>query len=533
MHKERYPMYVGRERINSIHDAIERTIKLYPDRIGCKYLVSGKVYTKTYREVVDDIKRIGKFIFDKCGYADKKVAFVSDTKYEWYVTYLSSLYYGCTAVPLDRQLNEDELTKQVEFADVSLIFFDRKNSQKISKVKENVNEKIEFVCLDQDTDESINFKKIIEENRECTDALVKPEGDALAEIVFTSGTTGVSKAVMISHHNIASVLEFCTNILDLKETDDVISFLPNNHLYFLSTGLIIPMYFGSAVCLNDSILKFKQNMMQYKPQVALMVPALLQLLKREIMSTIKKEGVTALKGGNENTKNYLKNQIKQSIGGNINTIICGGAFLDRETIDFYNLIGIELLQGYGISECSPLVSCFIQNRVDRRKLDSVGLIAPCCDVRIVEGEVCVRGDIVMLGYYKNRELTEEVMDEGWFKTGDLGYLDEDDYLYLTGRKKNLIILSNGENVCPEEIENLIYSEDTVENVLVYAENELIVAEIYPNKRILEERKIENYEDYIRKVILRMNKSMPIYKQVKKTKIRERPFDMTTTMKIKR
>ena len=533
MYKERYPMHVGRERINSIHDAIERALKLYPDRIGCKYLVNGEVYTKTYREVADDIKKIGKFIFDICGYADKKVAFVSETKYEWYVAYMSSLYYGCTVVPLDRQLNEDDLVKQMEFADVSLVFFDKKSSQKMSRVKENVNENIEFVCLDQDTNDSMNFEKIIKKNRKCADVFVKPQGDDLAEIVFTSGTTGRGKAVMISHRNIASVFGFCTNILDLKETDNVISFLPNNHLYFLSTGLIFPMYFGAAVCLNDSILKFKQNMMQYKPQVAITVPALLKLLKREIISTIKKDGIAVLKAGDENAKKHIKDQIKHSIGGNINTVICGGAFLDRETIDFYNLIGIELLQGYGISECSPLVSCFIQNRVDRRKLDSVGLIAPCCEVRIIEGEVCVRGDIVMLGYYKNRKLTEEVMDDGWFKTGDLGYLDEDDYLYLNGRKKNLIILSNGENVCPEEIENLICSEDTVESVLVYAENELIVAEIYPNKRTLEDRKIENYEDYLRNAISGMNKRMPIYKQIRKIKIRERPFEMTTTMKIKR
>lgn len=533
MYKERYPMHVGRERINSIHDAIERALKLYPDSIGCKYLVDGVVYTKTYREIVDDIRKIGKFIFDKCGYADKKVAFVSETNYEWYVAYMASLYYGCIAVPLDRLLNEDELAKQMEFADVSLVFFDSKNFQKMKKIEEQTKGKTVFVCIDKDTEYSLTFEKILGVGTSYADVTVKPKEDDLAEIVFTSGTTGISKAVMISHRNIASVFGFCTNILDFRGMEDLISFLPNNHLYFLSTGLIAPIYFGSAVCLNDSILKFKQNMIQYKPHVALMVPALLQLLKREIVSTIKQEGVVALKEGDEDTRNLIKKQIKQSIGGNINAIICGGAFLDRETIDFYNLIDIQLLQGYGISECSPLVSCFIQNRVDYSKIDSVGVTGSCCDIKIVDGEVWVRGDNVMLGYYKNQELTNEVMEDGWFKTGDLGYLDEDEYLYLTGRKKNLIILSNGENVCPEEIENYIYSEDAVDGVIVYAENELIVAEIYPNKRVIEERKIVDCEDYLRSVVSRINKRMPIYKQIKKVKIRETPFEMTTTMKIKR
>lgn len=532
MRKERPPMYTGREHLSSIHEAIDRALRLYPNNVGCRYLDNNQVQSKTYLEIYQEIKYIGSFIYEKCGYAKDKVAFVTDSNYPWFISYLAALYYGCIAVPLDRLLSEEDLAKQIEFADVSTIFYNDKNSKKIQKIIQILNKEITLVCLDQKNNFSLSYDEIIASKKEIE--YPKDIGpDDLAEIVFTSGTTGTSKGVMISHYNIASNLMFCTNVLDLKQTDDMISFLPNNHLYFLSTGLVIPMYFGSAVCINDSILKFKQNMNEYRPSIALMVPALLQLLKREIISLIKEQGLKLLQPGDKEASVQIKEKIRQSIGGNIDTVICGGAFLDQDTIEFYKLIGIELLQGYGISECSPLVSCSIQRHVDYSKVSTVGLIGTCCSVKIVEGELWISGANVMLGYYKNPQLTSEVMEDGWLKTGDLGYIDEDGYLYLTGRKKNLIILNNGENVCPEELENYIYSIEVVDSAIVYAENETIIVEIYPNQKLVEEKKIGELHTYLKSEIAKINQKLPLFKQIKKNKVRQTPFEMTSTMKVKR
>lgn len=531
MKKSTYPMYGNREEVCSIRDAFDRAIKKYPHNICCRYIQKDEVISKSYIDVFYDISHIGSYLVKKCGYSDKKVAFVSETTYRWYVTYLAALYYGVVAVPLDRLLNEKDLTAQIEFADVSVVFYDSKQSTKMKIIKEKC-KSIELISLEQKEEFSLCYDDIINLSTE-KEKLHDIGPDDLAEIVFTSGTTGTSKGVMISQYNIASVLMFCTNLFDFNEETRIISFLPNNHLYFLSTGLIMNTYYGCTVCLNENILNFKHDMKMFQPDFVLSVPALFHLLKRDILSSVKQEGIEILKNGDSEESKLMKEKIRQSLGGKLEIVACGGAFLDQETVEFFRLFDIELVEGYGISECSPLISCSVHRRIDRNKKETVGLVGTCCDVKIVDGEVYVSGANVMLGYYKNPELTAQVMDGEWFKTGDLGYMDEDGYLYLTGRKKNLIILSNGENVCPEEVENYLYCIDEVDNAIVYDEKEMIVAEIYPNKRLLEEAKIEDAYTFFKQKVNEINKRIPSYKQIRKIVLRDTPFELTSTMKVKR
>lgn len=531
MREAKYPMYTGRDSFTSIREALDRALRLFPNNAGCKYLKDNNLVSVTYTEIFSDIKKMGSYIYNRCGYAKDKAAFISNSIYPWFITYLSALYYGCTIVPLDQLLNVEDLVRQIEYADVTTLFFNSKNIDKVKQIKQILKKEIEYICLDSETDFSDSYSGILERQK-VIDAPESINGDDLAEIVFTSGTTGTSKGVMISHYNIASVLMFCTNIFDLSEHDDMITFLPNNHLYFLSTGLIIPLYFGSAVCLNDSVFNFMRDMRIFKPSSIMMVPTLLHLLRREIISKIKEEGLECLRSNGEGAE-AIRKQIIDSIGGNVNIIGCGGASLDEETIAFYNLLGIDLINGYGLSECSPLVSCSIQRRIDKSKYKSVGIIGPCCEAKVVDGELWVSGANVMLGYYKNPELTNETIVDGWLKTGDLGYIDEDGYFYLTGRKKNLIILSNGENVCPEELENLIYYIEGINSVLVYDENDAITAEIFLDQKAIEEKHISDPEEYVKGEINNINKKLPVYKHIKNIKFRDKQFDMTSTMKIKR
>lgn len=518
MREAKYPMYTNREKFTSVREVFDRALKLYPDNYGCKYQKNAKIVSVTYKEIYSDIQKIGSYLYERCGYARDKAAFVSNSIYPWYVTYISALYYGCTIVPLDQSLNAEDLAKQIDFTDVTTLFFNLKNKDKIQKIKQLLNKDIEYICLDSETDFSDSYSAIMQRQK----IIASPtpiNGDDLAEIVFTSGDTIISKGVMISHYNIASNLMFCTNVLDLSEKDDLESFLPNNHLYFLSTGLLLTMYFGSAVCLNRSVFSLMSDMNKYKPSIVLMVPAILQLLKREITSRMKGENFDCL---NENSEKavILRNKIRELIGGNINTVVSGGAFLDKETMDFYKLIGIEVLNGYGITECSPLVSCSVQRRSKSDKVGTVGLIGTCCDVKIIDDEVCVSGANVMLGYYKNPELTAETIVDGWLKTGDLGRIDEDGYLYITGRKKNLIILSNGENVCPDELEKKIHSIEGVKKARVYEENNLITADVLFDQNVFESKNISFPEEYIKQNITEINLQLPTFKRIKNIKVKK-------------
>lgn len=366
---------------------------------------------------------------------------------------------------------------------------------------------------------------------------LKIDSKALTEILFTSGTTGSSKGVMLSHANIVS------NIIAVKElkfndedaVTDVLSVLPIHHTYELTIDNLAVLYNGGTININDKIENTIANMKKFKPDLILVVPLIADLICKKI-----KEGIAA-KGKqkqvafakrlnrlasvvNLDIRRKLYKDVLDNFGGNLHTIITGGAPTRKETIDELAEYGITVYQGYGLTECSPLVAC---NYPGNNKPGSAGKAILKTHIKIVNDEILVKGPGIMLGYYKNEQATQEVMSNGWFKTGDLGYLDDDGYLYITGRSKNLIILDNGKNIYPEEIEGYLYDIDYIKDVMVYDDNGRITALIYPEKFSTD------VLDFIKKEIKKINETLPSYKKVVSVKFRKSEFPKTTTHKIKR
>lgn len=511
----------------------------YGENVFCRYLKKGEVMCKTYSELLQYVNMIGNYLYAH-DFKNKHIALLGKTSFEWIATYLAALSYGVVVVPIDKALSNEEILKQIEFSDSEMLFFDPEYIDVAEYVRNTSFQCDSFVMLSSEerSSEFDTLKSIANNNVPaiCIPAL-NPE--SLAEIVFTSGTTGNSKGVMLSNKNIVSTVMFGIRLVDMSPDDVVLSIMPNNHTYELSVGIMTPMYFGMSIAINDSLKRFKQNFLKFKPTTMIGVPALLHMVKNQIVSGIESKGKKnkfiigqkiskLLRVFGIDIRRKLFSDIIDGLGGELKSLICGGAFLSDELMGFYDSIGINIIQGYGITECSPIVSCNTDRKT--RKLGEVG---PYCTVKCVDGEICVSGDNVMIGYYKNPEETQKVIIDGWFHTGDLGYVDNKNCLSLSGRIKNLIINSNGENVSPEEIENHLAFIDLFANAVVYGEDDLIAVEIYPNFSYVEANGIVNVESEIHKVIDEVNKKLPRKMHIERIHIRKEPFDMTTTMKIKR
>jgi long-chain acyl-CoA synthetase len=363
----------------------------------------------------------------------------------------------------------------------------------------------------------------------------QPKEDDLAEIVFTSGTTGKSKGCMITHGNLAWNAMNGSSYTYLTTKDSTMSVLPINHTLEITAGILTPMCCGVTICINDSLKYLSRNLLLYQPQCMIVVPLIVETLHKNIWREIEKTGQhrkvrAAMKIArflyqcHIDIRRKLFAGILEGLGGNLRLLVGGGAYIEPEIIKDFEAWGINIVQGYGITECAPVVAC----NTDRyKKYDSVGKIVTGCEVKIVEDEIRVKGPIVMKGYYKNPEATEEAFDGEWFKTGDLGYLDSDNYLYITGRKKNLIILPNGENVSPEELEQKIMRFPYVKEVVVSEKDGQIQAEVFLDKEV------QDAEQKIKGDITLLNKSLPNYKKIARTVVREQEFEKTTTRKIKR
>ena len=363
-----------------------------------------------------------------------------------------------------------------------------------------------------------------------------PQKEDVAEIVFTSGTTGKSKGCMITHGNLARNAMNGKSFVYLTPQDSALSILPINHALEIAAGIMTPFSSGVTICINDSLKYLAKNLKIYKPTAMVVVPLVMETLHKNIWREIEKQKKTtkvkfAMKVAwflyqcHIDVRRKMFSQILEQLGGGLRVLVVGGAYIEPELIKAFETWGITVVQGYGITECAPVISC----NTDRcRKFDSVGKVVTGSEVKIVEDEIWVKGPIVMNGYYKNHEATAEAMEDEWFKTGDLGYLDEDNYLYITGRKKNLTILPNGENVSPEELEQKIMRIPYVKEVVVSEKEGMIQAEVFLDKELEEKAEQKIHED-----ILVLNKSLPNYKKIGKVEVREQEFEKTTTRKIKR
>jgi long-chain acyl-CoA synthetase len=532
--------YENRESFTTIHDCILRSYQKYPDIEFCKYLKDGAVQSKTYSDMYIAATAIGRCIKENTqgkGHA----ALLGNSSFEWFSAYFGMMYYGVVAVPVDRQLSREELLSQVDNADVEVLLYDNKFKDIADYIKEKSQGCRRFICFDKNDDDEY-FWDIVENNNGPVDeSAIQIDPKQLAEIVYTSGTTGTSKGVMLSHENLASNVEFAISIVDFKPGDTILSIMPNHHTYELTCAIMTPMCLGMTIAINDTIAHLLNNFKLFKPHVVLVVPALLKIVQKEIVTKIKKQnkefkfimGINLKKLAgilHIDISKKLFSEIHEVFGGRLHQIICGGSYLKEELITFYDNIGINIVQGYGITECSPLISC---NTDRNKKSRTVGKVCPRYKVRTVDGELQVSGSNVMMGYYKNPKLTAEVMDGEWYKTGDLGLVDSENFIKLVGRKKNLIILSNGENVSPEELENLLDDIDIIDTAMVYEKDDQIAVEVYAKEAYVKEHNITDVKQEVRSEIYKLNATLPVFKQIRSMSIRSEPFEKTTTLKIKR
>lgn len=472
-----------------------------------------KIEAKTYSQLRKDSEQFSSAI-KAMGLSGKHIAIIGATSYQWIMTYFGVVNCGSVAVPLDVALPAAELCELLDRADVSALVYDeiRADVAELAKTSCPKLEKIISMQKAEHEADILSLGKLLEETESDFDICTDPE--QLCTIMFTSGTTGKSKGVMLTQRNLAEN----ATCLDMKipPRTSVLSVLPIHHAYCLSMDILKGISLGSIICINDSLMRVAKNIKLFQPDMILMVPMMIESFAKKL------EDVAELPPA------IVK---KEVFGEKLHTICSGGAYLNPAWIDLFEKYGITVLQGYGMTECSPVIS---NNLEWHNKKGSVGKLYPNCEAKVVEEELWVRGSSVMMGYYKMpKETGETLTEDGWLRTGDLGYLDEDNFIFLTGRKKNLIITKNGENVSPEEIENKLSEHRLVQEVLVRESEGVIEAEIFPDLEYAAKKEITDVAAGIQEIVDAYNKEAPAYKKIAKIKVRENEFEKTAARKIKR
>ena len=513
---------------------------------------------RTFLQTKDEVNALGtKLLVD--GYENCHVAIMSENRYAWALSYLTVINGIGVAVPLDKELLDADVALQIARSDCEIIICSKTYLPMMQRVKERCPGIKKIISMDKSKDPEIPYifdlvddgAELMRKNRSYIDKKINP--DVLAEIIFTSGTTGANKGVMLTHRNICHVLYGSFSLIKPKKVN--LSVLPVSHSFECSCHILGTLYAGVMLCFCENLRYVSDRLQTYKPDMVLMVPLMLETVQKQIVSEMKrrklykhyKAGVFwsgILRKFGIDLRRKLFESILVSLGGNLEQVVCGGAPLKQETVKFYDEIGITVVNGYGISECAPLLSA---NCTEWQIDGSVGLPIPGTDIRISNpdedgiGEIHAKGPNVFIGYYKDTEATKATFtDDGWFDTGDLGYLDKNGVLFITGRKKNLIIFANGKNVSPEEIEEHIEHDlEYVKEVVVYPDDEMsrgnpiICAAIFPDFAWMEENGITDVEEKINEDIKKVNQSLPGYKKVSRVVVRDTEFEKTTTKKIKR
>lgn len=506
------------ENTKTVYDLVQNAGKEYGDKVFLRYEENDIVYEKSYKEFAKDCNAVSTWVEEKNQLEEYKVhvAFLGRTSYFYLTALLGTISAGNIAVPLDVQLSKEGLVDNLERSDVDIIFYDWEFNSQIEVIKEKCKNVKHYVCLQHG------------KHMECVDTILNKYSDnnfistvtpeECAVIIFTSGTTGRGKGVMLSHSNLIDNI-FCSTEKECQINEVFLNVLPIHHIFCLNGDVFLVMRYGSTLCLNNSLSKMLYYIQLFQPSVIRLVPMMAKTLYNKISMTLHKHPEKSLE------------EIKESVlGKRLHKIVSGGGYLSEALASNFLNINITIGQGYGMSECSPKVAAPDYDRPD--KVSSVGQVVDRCQVRIVDNEIQVKSPSVMMGYYKEPEKTSEVITEdGWLRTGDLGYVDEENFLYLTGRKKNLIILSNGENVSPEAIENKFDNETLISDILVYGVEDIIAAEVYPNYTYADLQGIEDIETEIQKIISNHNKELPSYERISQCTVRKDPFEKTSSKKI--
>lgn len=517
-----------------------------------------KLHDISFIDFENNIKELGSALLD-LGLENKKIAIISPDRYEWCCSYFAISTANCIVVPLDYLLPKVEMSRLIVESQVEAVIFDQKYLDFMKEILNNKNSSLKYlICMDYVKDEQtvLSFTSLLEKGRLLIDSkkskydLVKIDNNALAVLIYTSGTTSKPKAVMLSQNNICSNLSAMTTLIKYEPNDSILVFLPLHHTLACLASFLFCYYVGFRLYFADSIKDVGKNLVEYKISGLVCVPAVLELMYKQIIKGIKKSGKYVpfkILCGISNfllffhidlRRNFFK-EVLDNLGGNMRTIIYGSAASNKKIIHLFNTIGIDMIQGYGLTETSPVISC--ENDKYHKENGSSGYPLYNEQVKIDNpdetgiGEILVKGPNVMLGYYNNPEATKSAFKDGWFCTGDLGKFDKDGSLFITGRKKDLIVLSNGKKVFPEELEAILNKLDIVEESMVYESNDKICAKIVysKDKPSVKNLSKEEIRSSINENIKIINKNLPIYKYIREFVITDEPLIKTTTQKIKR
>ncbi len=544
----------------TIKHMLEMAVNDAGNHIAYKFRGKDGVVEITYSQFQKDTIYLGTAL-NSMGLADGHIACVGENSYNWITVYLMALQSNGVFCPLDKELPENDFVNIITHGEDDIIFCDKRRENIFRNIRNSIPKVKYFICFDRDEDdgEFLSYSRLMEKGKALYESgdrafanIEHTDTGILKMLIYTSGTTGISKGVMLSEHNLLSIVHWGMKLTSLRKVG--ISVLPYHHSYEAVAGLLPAIHLHITICINDSLKRVVKNMAMYQPYCMYAVPALLEVLYRRMNASIEEKGKTKtiklaiklsrfLRAIGIDKRRAIFKELHQALGGNLEKIIVGGAPIRSEIVRFFDDIGILVTNGYGITECSPLVavnSDFINDP------ETVGFPMKCIDIRIDEpnedgeGEICVKGDIVMLGYYKNPEATAEVFTEdGYFRTGDYGRMTKKGQLMITGRKKNMIILGNGKNIYPEELENYIGGISYVLENLVYGardedgKEDALAVECIIDPAFAEGISEEELQAKLKHDIFEALKDLPTYKQIKIVKVRKTPFVKTTTNKIKR
>lgn len=560
-------LYEMRE-ITDLRDMIRSSAELYSEDPAflVKEVPAGEYVPITYRTLRSDIDCLGTY-FAKKGLKGKKIAIIGENSYQWVVAYLAAVNGMSIAVPLDKELPSHEIHNLMVRAEVDAILFSAKAEDKTLDALEGIDGvdlriRMNGVSIDPGVK---NWESVMEEGRNalldgCRQYLdVEIDPDAMCALLFTSGTTGNSKGVMLSHRNISANVYNMSKYVKIRKPGVGLSVLPMHHTYELTCHVFTGLYQGMAIAICQGLRYVQQNLKESKATVMVGVPAVFEMMHKKVWKQAESSGSAGKMTFMMNLarKTRMFNNIKRmrkifepihsAIGNHMELFIAGGAAINPQVIRDYEALGIPMIQGYGMTENAPIIAV---NRDYYSKAESVGPPMPGTEVRIFQpdeegvGEIICKGPSVMLGYYKDPEATAEVLKDGWLYTGDFGRFDDEGFLYICGRKKNVIVTKNGKNIFPEEIEYLLLEQPYIEEVIVYGVLEkksgdtVVTAEVYPNFDAIHEKfgkdlSQEQIHDIIKENVEAVNDKMTNYKRVKRIKLRDIEFEKTTTRKIKR
>ena len=550
--------------IKDLKDMLNKTGKLYAERPAYKIKVEeGKYQTYTHKEVRDMINALGTALID-LGLKGKRIAVIGENRYEWEIAYLSIVCGTGIVVPLDKSLPANELERLIERSDIEAIFYTKKYSDIIQNIRYSEKNKLKHL-ISMDSDEHgeeiysqkqliQTGKKLIEEgNKEFLKAQINPK--EMNIMLFTSGTTSKSKVVALSHENVCTNLMDIGSVLDVTQEDVFLSILPIHHVFECTVGFLFSLYKGAETVFCDGLRHIVENLNEYHVTVMACVPGIYERIFMIIRKKLEKQGKLEkileneekYKNSSMQEKKEVFKEIHDMLGGKIKLLISGAAALDKTIEEKYRLLGLNLVQGYGLTETSPVVAVGTNKNY---KLGSIGKTVPSVEAKLVDvnddgiGELVVRGSSVMLGYYENEKVNKKSLQDGWFYTGDLAKIDEEGYIFICGRKKSVIVLKNGKNIFPEEMENLVNKIEGIKESFIFGkiqsndENniKINVKIVFDRDIIKDVYKVEKDEEIYKvlsKKIKEVNQTMPSYKAIRGMLLTEEPLIKTTTNKIKR